>query len=359
MEDSSEDLPKPPRRSVARPFFSPRTSSGEGISGPLNLGRRSSAQLFTPPGSTPATARADKVSKDDAAPVATPVSAPVSESADGSSKIDLEGDWSPVPLIHSERALEVDSSQVRPIKTDEDGFVVEQYEPKVIELTAAAPDVTSEHSIEVIAYDDANSLLKAAAIEGKDPEVDGLRLESTEFSFEREQPPLRENGYGFWPTESFAKRDEREVQEASQADETEATIDEETAEEAERSSESESAPAPAAVPQLWVNGPRPASSQSLEELKESEPWDLTPSHGLDSISDDPHESGGWLESAVASETAQHSPIAPAPSRDELADALVRIAARVREGTLEVPNVPDMSDESVLAAVLTAFLRTPR
>jgi hypothetical protein len=107
--------------------------------------------------------------------------------------------------------------------------VVEQYDPKVIELTAAAPDVTSEHSIEVIAYDDANSLLKAAAIEGKDPEVDGLRLESTEFSFEREQPPLRENGYGFWPTESFAKRDEREVQEASQADETEATIDEETA----------------------------------------------------------------------------------------------------------------------------------
>ena len=48
--------------------------------------------------------------------------------------------------------------------------------------------------------------------------------------------------------------------------------------------------------------------------------------------------------------------APAPDH-EVAAALVRIAARVRNGELEVPAGAWMSDEAALSAVLTALLRT--
>jgi len=59
-------------------------------------------------------------------------------------------------------------------------------------------------------------------------------------------------------------------------------------------------------------------------------------------------------------TAEHvSAGGGASARNEIADALVRIAARVREGEVEVQQLSDMTDESVLSAVLTAFLRLPR
>jgi hypothetical protein len=358
MEDSSEDLPKPTRRMAARPFFSPRPSTGDGGSAPLNLGRRSSAQLFTPPGSTPVTVR-DKSSRNDAATTAVPASAPVSDAADEATATEFEGDWTPVPLIHSERALEVDSSAGKPTNPGHDELVVEQYEPKVIELTAAAPDVEGEHSIEVIAYDDANSLLKATTIDGKDPEVDGLRLESTEFSFEREIPPSRGSAYGSWTAESFTRLEERKTEEATHADETEATIDEETAGEPVNSSEREPSPMPSEIAPPWMGRSSPLSSQSLEELKESEPWDLTPSHGLDSIPDDLEASGLWPTSATVIPAPENLSAIDASARHEIADALVRIAARVRDGELEVQQVADMTEESVLSAVLTAFLRLPR
>lgn len=357
MEDSSEDLPKPTRRSAARPFFSPRPTTGEGGSAPLNLGRRSSAQLFTPPGSTPATVR-DKTSKNDAAATPTPAPAPVSGAADETTDMDSQGDWTQGPLIHSDRALEIDSSLVKPTNPSRDELVVEQYEPKVIELTASAPDVEGEHSIEVIAYDDANSLLKATTIDGKDPEVDGLRLESTEFSFEREIPPSRGSAYGSWTAETFARHDEPRT-EASQADETEATIDEDTAGEPVVSSEREPAPMPSEIAPPWIGRPSFVSSQSLEELKESEPWDLTPSHGLDSIPEESQESAPWPTSAAGTPAPEQFSANGASVRHEVADALVRIAARVRDGELEVPPMADMSDESVLSGVLTAFLRLPR
>lgn len=360
MEDSSEDLPKPTRRTAARPFFSPRPSTGEGAPPPLNLGRRSSAHLFTPPGSMPVTTRSDETSKVEAAPVATPHSAPNANAADESADVDFEGDWTPAPLLHSERALEIDSSQVKPGKPADDDLVVEQYDPKVIELTAAAPDVEAEHSIEVIAYDDANSLLKATTIDGKDPEVDGLRLESTEFSFEREIPPTSGSPYGSWTTETFAGPEKRQAEETTQADETEATIDENTAGEPLISSEREPAPVPSEISPPWMSGSGAVSSRSLEELKGSEPWDLTPSHGLDSIPDDSEDSPLWTPIFGAGvPAAEHVSAGGASARIEIAEALMRIAARVRDGEVEVQQIPDMTDESVLSAVLTAFLRLPR
>jgi hypothetical protein len=49
--------------------------------------------------------------------------------------------------------------------------------------------------------------------------------------------------------------------------------------------------------------------------------------------------------------------AAGPPAHEVADALVRIAARVRDGELEVPAGAGWSDEAALSAVLTALLRT--
>jgi hypothetical protein len=71
-------------------------------------------------------------------------------------------------------------------------------------------------------------------------------------------------------------------------------------------------------------------SESLEALKELEPW------------------------------AMPGASSSASGADEVADALERIAARVRSGDLFVPgSMPAASDEAVLAAVLAALLQRSR
>jgi hypothetical protein len=431
MEDSSEDLPKPPRRTAARPFFSPRPNSGEGVTGPLELSRRRAAQLFTPPSSPPATPLGDKAEAREAEPVAEEATAPASNAADGSADmtanpahgdtsladasfadasndIEFEGDWTAPPLVTPERTLDAESLQSTNDFANDDRLVVEQFEHEEIELTASASGVTDEHSIEVIAYDDANSLLQAATSDGKNPQVDGLQLESTEFSFGQEPPPPRMNVDSFWASEPFARIEEPEpaTDAASFADVTEATIDAETAGEpafaAEQATaelaiedqplewaddpsttishaqaalepEPEHDPAPAReqTPRLadisppWMSRLTPASSQSLEQLKESEPWDLTPSHGIELIPEEQQKSEPAREfsigeSATAAQPAIEAPAAGAAGAGhDVADALVRIAARVRDGELAVPAEGKMSDEAALSAVLTALLRMRR
>ncbi|MEP7065137.1 MAG: hypothetical protein ABI889_03815 [Gemmatimonadota bacterium] len=412
MEDSSEDLPKPPRRAAARPFFSPRPSSGEGVTGPLELIRRRAAQLFTPPGSSPAAPLVDRAAATDSEAEANAAHPAPSDAADGSSEVasqsesfraessladvsaadsgsdvDFEGDWTPPPRITPERTLDAESLLADTNRADDDRLVVEQFEPKEIELTPAAVNAADEHAIEVIAYDDANSLLKAAANDGETPEVDGLRLESTEFSFEQAPPKPRMNVDSFWASAPFGRVDESSEQaSATTADDTEATMDEETAGEpvlaadsapAELSSEDQliergddpstmishaqaalepepehdPAPAPEPAPMLadisppWMSRLTPVNSRALEELKESEPWDLTPAQGIESVADEPQ--------------ASDAPAGAAPAGHGIAEALVRIAARVRDGELAVPADADLSDEAALSAVLTALLRARR
>jgi hypothetical protein len=404
MEDSPEDLPKPPRRTAARPFFSPRQNSGEGVSGPFELSRRRSAQLFTPPGSSPATPSADKAVAPVPKPLEQHASAPTSSAADGStemaadastaetsSEIDFEGDWTPAPLIAPERTRDPESLRASTNLSDDDQLVVEQYEHKEIELTATVNEDPSEH-FEVIAYDEANSLLKASAIDGENPQVDGLELESTEFSFEQAVKTPRMNVDSFWATEPFAAADAPPA-----ADETEAMIDEETAGDAELAIEMSSTehsivseplewtddpsttiahaqaalepepehdpgpprargPVLADIAPPWIGRATPVSSQALEELKESEPWDLTPSHGLEAITDELEAS----ESAAESHAMLEPPAASAaPAGDGVADVLERLAARVRDGELDVQPDSHLSDEAALAAVLTALLRLRR
>ena len=410
MEDSPEELPKPARSTAARPFLSPRSNSGEGTTGPLDLSHRRAAQLFTPPGSAPATRIADKAPsvKTDSNRVLPEI--PSSSAADGSSDmaaahaphskdqtdVDFEGDWTPAPLV--DPGPDADSVRARSHDVDDDRLVVEQFEPKEIELTVSASGDPSEHAIEVIGYDDANSMLKAAANDGEDPEIDGIYLESTEFSFEHIAPRQRGTVDNFWATgpvkAASAGAPEAEAQPA--ADETEATIDEETAGEVEgehelamrmmasepsideqpfewtddpsttiahaqsaAEPEPEHDPAPvratteSRLPHIappWTSRLTPLNTQALEELKETEPWDLTPARGQEQIADAP--SASVATPAPAQEAA-------APAGHDVADALERIASRVRDGAIDVPTGTAMSDETALSAVLTALLRLRR
>jgi hypothetical protein len=319
MEDSSEHLPKPPRRTAARPFFSPRPSSGEGVAGPLELSRRRSAQLFTPPGSSAASEHS-----------------------------------------HPEHAKAASNPSATSM-ADDDHLVVEMFEPEEIELTAAASAVPHEHSIEVIAYDDANSLLQAAARDGKHPRVDGLQLETTEFSFEQEAPPPRMSVDSFWGNEPFAATDAppSAADAAAQADETEATIDQATAGEPACGVEA-SAPPLADIAPPWRNRLTPSLGLELvpEEPEESAPVEsvLAESAPVESA---PAESVPAFEAMLVEPARAEIPSddAAGPPAHEVADALVRIAARVRDGELEVPAGAGWSDEAALSAVLTALLRT--
>jgi hypothetical protein len=281
-------------------------------------------------------------------------------------EVDFEGDWTASPRIMPERALENDSLLPALDTGDDDPLVVELYEHKEIELSAAPPDVASEHSIEVIAYDDANSLLKAAARDGKHPRVDGLQLETTEFSFEQEAPPPRMNVDSFWASEPFARTDESRANaaDAPEADETESRIDEETAAEPERGAE-DSAPMLADIAPPWRHRLTPVSSEALEELKESEPWDRTPADAGDPVAQEMEASAPAVDTPsveappVQSALSAMAPDDLAPIPHAVADALVRIAARVRSGELDVPAGVDMSDEAALSVVLTSLLRSRR
>lgn len=375
MEDTPDELPKPPRRTAARPFVSPRP---EGVTGPLDLSRRRAAQLFTPPGSSPGApsapsapaptspARVDRVETPRAADVAD-VETPAIKSYDAPA-LGGDDDWAPAAKRVAEDTLDADSLLAHR-NTMDDGheLFVEQFEPEEIELTSAsATTVPDEHSIEVIAYDDANSLLKAAANEGERPEVDGLRIETTEFSFHgaNREPPLEVES--FWATEPFEgtaaasaapstdaeSREERDVERAEMKLDEAESVDSHDAHPLEWGTadtmRSESAPAFADNRPPWAGSPTPVSTQALEELKESEPWAVSPAAG---------EPETEVE-AVTEEPAQPQAIesrAPHP----VADLLERLAVRVRGGELEVPADADSSEAAALAAVLTALLRQAR
>lgn len=393
MEDSPNDLPKPPRTTAARPFLSPRPSSSESGAAPLDLSRRRSVHLFTPPGSAPAARIADRIPSPEAPAEREPPEMPTSSAADGSTEmeadtsqaaagpdVDFEGDWTPAPLV--ERELDAESVQAHADAASDEDLVIEQFEPAEIELTASD---SNEHAIEVIEYNSANMRLTAAANEGEDPEIDGIYLESTEFSFEHSAPRQRGNADNFWAPAPAkpVEGDARTAEQQPVADETEASIDEQTAGEvdpehelamkmigtepsideqpvewaddpstmiahaqsaAEPEPEHEPAPpsvvqsTPSMITPAWMSLVTPASTQSLEELKESEPWTLTPPQGQAQIVE---------------------PVAAAPTSHDVADALERIAARVRDGRIDVPTGSDMSDETALSTVLTALLRSRR
>ena len=75
--------------------------------------------------------------------------------------------------------------------------------------------------------------------------------------------------------------------------------------------------------------------------------------------DDGHRCGRFH--ARAERTGRRAGQAPAEASagEQVAGALERIAARVRDGEINVPAGSDLSDEAALSAVLTALLRQRR
>ena len=354
MEDSSEDLPKPPRRTAARPFFSPRPNSGEGVSGALDLSRRRAAQLFTPPGSSPGAPLVNKTAADHVGsrlrnpqphPHRTPkwISRATGRPRRGSRPIARS------KMIRCLPALDHGGRR---------SLVVELFEHEEIELNAAPSDVADEHSIEVIAYDDANSLLKAAARDGKHPRVDGLQLETTEFSFEQEAPPPRMSVDSFWESEPFANGRSEVAGDTSPRRQRQ-TRPNRRSTRRQRPSRcampSVSAPMLADIAPPWRNRLTPVSSQALEELKESEPWDLTPSDAAGARS--------LEESSEAECAALADDAGGAMRRRPRASTLRMRSCALRRGcateSSRCPPSADMSDEAALSVVLTSLLRTRR
>ena len=181
------------------------------------------------------------------------------------------------------------------------------------------------------------------------------------------------------------------------ADETEATIDEETAGEhaqafesagtdpsideqpfewaddpstmiahaqaaAEPEPEHDPLPQPvlADISPPWMSRLTPASSQTLEELKGAEPWSVTPTMGIDAVDFTRAANAPGAEAASPAEQQSGEHVAGEDdARAQVASALERIAARVRDGEIEVPAASDLGDEAALSAVLTALLRLRR
>ena len=148
----------------------------------------------------------------------------------------------------------------------------------------------------------------------------------------------------------------------------------------ERPNEATAAAPVAEVGVAWVNPDEPAVSAppqeptGIEWLDSPAPGTATPAATTEDVDDvfgwDPAEDRpGALDRAPVSASLEALKelepwampgAASSPSADDVAEALERIAARVRSGDLFVPGAtPATSDEAVLAAVLAALLQRSR
>ncbi|HUO51760.1 MAG TPA: hypothetical protein VMT93_04510 [Gemmatimonadaceae bacterium] len=337
MDRSSDDIPpdQPPRRSgkpFAPPFSAPRT--GEGKAEPSAPGKRRSTPLFVPPGSIPAE---------------PPAAAPRERAMP-------EFDDAPSPPPAAAKLADPPASPPR----DSRPMQIENLEPEEISLriTGERPAI-GDSTIDVIAYDDANGALRADTPEGKRPRVDGLELESTELTLE---PPSRPTGppagleiESFWaaeafspsqtplstPPESSAPISSKLTEPPADAPPRRSTMDALRVEEVmpprmPTPPKVRAVSPPVARPSTPVSAARgmPApdirTPRQLEALKEAEPWAPVP--------DGP----------------------PADPRRYVAEALERVAQRIRAGELRLADdANSQTDENALSSALQALVRAPR
>ncbi len=344
MDHRSDDSRKTPRqRAVLPPFVAPRAPTPQQgtppAPAPTEPPRRRAAQLFTPPSEALPSLRTP------ATPAAS-VTAP------------------PTPM----REPEAEPAPPAAPRRDEDALVVEKVEAKDIELTITGeqPLVGGEPGIQVIAYEEANNLLRATTPEGRDPEVDGLRFEATELSLEV-PAPNRLQVESFWASDPFhgpatvpprdepagadepeplarevaremapARDEERGAHEHAHAStptpEADVVDDDAFAWERELGHVTSAARNEPAIeperrepPEQW----EPHSPAALEQLKETEPW-----------------------------TAPSVVPRARDARDAVGDALERVARRIRAGEVVLASEASAwTDESALAAALAALLRS--
>lgn len=402
MDDRPDDAPKPSRRAgVIPPFVGPRRTPAAVPPAALRPGRATPPRhggLFTPPGALPSVRRTPVPAMDATAAVAegppssAPAGVPLAEAPDASESeiiadadrlaeaahiVARSPDIAPSPDVETSLATETSTDTehaaapehgiARPLHETpaeeiaaldaalaEHDLVVQRYEPEPIALDATGDQRTPD--IQVIAYDEANSALTAAAPEGERPRVDGLEIESTEVEFERMPSSGRLEVENFWATEPFRAPAEHE---AAAPDEP-ASPDEPAAESI--TSAIDAPPAGLAR----VDGAAPRTMPSLPDeatieaaLRASvEAWG--PVAGM---SDGLEASLAPTDAAPASELALDPWFGSAdePTRLDAASAcaaaLERVAQRVRRGEIALPSEPGVtSDGAALALVLSALLR---
>ena len=268
MEDSPEDLPKPPRRTAARPFFSPRPEGSDrparaepaprraavhasrlvgrdsdrrqasgrragrrhrgGARAHLQCGRRLDRD------ERQCIARFDRDVSDDYSASASELA--VESDLDGNVEhdVDFDGDWTPRPLVEPEHTLDAESLLRARISPTTIACASSSSSTRTSSSRPAASSVPDEHAIEVIALRRCEqSAAGRSDRDGETPKVDGLRLESTEFSFEQAAPPPTHERRQLLGERAVRRKcrmpNTGGRRRRRQADETEATIDEETA----------------------------------------------------------------------------------------------------------------------------------
>jgi len=304
------------------PFVAPRTGEHPAAPAPSALGKRRSTPLFVPP----AAAESDP-----------PEAAPVPGARE-------QKPGAPAPPAREARGIDV-----------------ENLEPEEISLTITGErPAIGDSALDVIAYEEANSELRSDTAEGKQPKLEDLELESTELNLAPSaSPPAPPAGLeieSFWAAEAFAPSTAKMTPESSPAvmpEFTEPTADAPPAPPRRSTLDSlrveevlpprmptpqstravaphagrTSAPGPAirGMPPVEVRTPR-----QLEALKELEPWGMpAPATAVD---------------------ASHL----------VAEALERVASRIRKGEVRVPaDASAATDENALSAALQALVRAPR
>ena len=341
MAQSSDDSPPvPPSRRTTKavpPFMAPRTGE-EKAPVPVPTHRRSTP-LFVPPLMLPPEEEA----------ITPTLPKPVAAAPTASPAV------TPEPV----RASEVEPPPQPPRETR--SFVLENLETEEIALriTGERPAI-GDAQIDVIAYDDANGELRADAPEGKRPKVDGIELESTELNMEpsgrTSAPPAGLEIESFWAAEAFTPT----VRPAGTPPESSAPI----------------APAYSEPP---ADSP-PARRSTLESLRVEEVMpprmptppnvrSITPRSGRASVPVNAVRSAPPVDVRTPRQLEALKELEPwalpsmVPTGDAprlVAEALERVALRIRAGEVNVPgDASAATDENALSAALQALVRAPR
>ena len=339
--DESAPLPSTGRTSKpVPPFVAPRTPDApqpSDRSTPLATPatpQRRSTPLFVPPASLP-----PEEPPSATAPVEAPPPAAVAPAAPAA-----------IPPLPAPAAP--------PRETK--GFVLEDLEQPEISLRASGKSPAEGGSdIQVIAYDDANASLQSNSVEGQKLNVDGFELETTELSIEPSRNPTPDADLAiesFWAAEAFtpsarpssklSRETPRSITPPFGQPPADAPPPRRSALDALRVEEMMPVrlPTPPSVRIVTPHSVRGSTSVSgeiaavpvvartpaaLEALKELEPWALAP------------------------------PV-PANAVAAVADALERVARRIRNGEVRVrADFPVPTDEHALSAALQALGRAPR
>jgi hypothetical protein len=325
MADSSDDSTPPKRRTSgsAPPFIAP-SGKDPAPAEPPRATRRQSTPLFVPP--LPA--------DEDAPPAPAAAAPPPSAPAKSPTPAAPPEPVAPAPLAATAReskAIEYENLETPEIE---------------LRITGERPAI-GETELQVIAYDDANSELQSNSPQGEMPKVDGLQLESTELSIEHsgKEPrhaPSDLNIESFWAAEAFTPsvRPPLEPTPDDVPPRRRSTLDALRVEEM-------MPPRMPTPPNVHAVTPRtPRASVPVPTVRSPTPVDVRTPAALEALK----ELEPWPQSAAT----------PADASRLVADALERVARRIRSGELRVPvDAAASTEENALSAALQALVRAPR